>query len=101
MIPLQPLHEMRAIKGSYLELTAKSFYENLNCEDYIHITLTDEHDVPDAIRKLGIIYPRILNLAYDNTRTRTATHIIGAENVEQKTELELFEEFYSLKGKGD
>lgn len=44
-VPLHPLRDMRKIRGSYMEVTAKSFYENGNCEDYLHVTLTDEEDV--------------------------------------------------------
>ena len=49
-IPLEPLRDMRKIRGTYLEVTAKSFYENSNCEDYLLVTLTDEEDVPDGMR---------------------------------------------------
>ena len=47
-IPLKPLHDLRKIRGTYLEVTAKSFYENRDCEDYLQVTLTDEEDVPDG-----------------------------------------------------
>ena len=40
-IPLTPLHDMREIRGSYDEVTAKSFYENTAVEDFLHITLTE------------------------------------------------------------
>lgn len=39
-------------------------------EDYLHITLTDEEDIPDAVRKLQVIYPNLMKLDYDNARTR-------------------------------
>lgn len=49
--PLKPLHDLRKIRGTYLEVTAKSFYENRDCEDYLQVTLTDEEDVPDGMGK--------------------------------------------------
>ena len=93
-IPLVPRRDLREIKGTYMELTAKSFYAGTAADDYLHITLTDEEDIPDAIGKLRVIYPNLMRLDYDNQRTRTRVQVKGAESVEQKTPLELFSEFY-------
>ena len=95
-IPLKPLHDLRKIRGTYLEVTAKSFYENRDCEDYLQVTLTDEEDVPDGMAKLRTIYPNLMRLEYDNKRTRSNAEVRAAERVEEKSELELFEEFYEL-----
>ncbi len=93
-IPLTPLRDMREIKGCYDEITLKKNWENTNCEDYMHITLTDEEDIPDAIGKLRVIYPNLMKLDYDNKRTRSSSSVGSAENVENKSPLELFSEFY-------
>ena len=93
-VGLQPLREMREIKGSYMELTARSNYEGTRTDDYIHVTLTDEEDVPDAIGRLRVIYPNLMKLDYDNLRTRGNLEIGQAEDVERKTPLELFSELY-------
>ena len=65
-VPLQPLRDMRRIRGTYLELTALSFYQDTNTEDYIQAVLTDEEDVPDGLKKLRVIYPNLMRLEYDN-----------------------------------
>lgn len=96
-IPLKPLHDLRKIRGMYLEVTAKSFYENRDCEDYLQVTLTDEGDVPDGMAKLRTIYPNLMRLEYDNKRTRSNAEVRAAERVEEKSELELFQEFYELQ----
>lgn len=96
-IPLKPLHDLRKIRGTYLEVTAKSFYENRDCEDYLQVTLTDEEDVPDGMAKLRTIYPNLMRLEYDNKRTRSNAEVRAAERVEEKSELELFQEFYQLQ----
>ena len=93
-VPLIARRDMREIKGYYMEITAKSFYQDTNTDDYIHITLTDEDDIPDALGKLRTIYPNIMKLDYDNNRTRVNAKIVGAENVQQKTPIELFSEFF-------
>lgn len=92
--PLTPLRDLREIRGSYLEVMAKSFYEGRNREDYLHITLTDEEDVPDGAAKLRVIYPNLMRLDYDNARTRSRNLPEGAEEPAAKPPLELFEEFY-------
>lgn len=94
---LSPLHDMRQIRGSFAQVTDKAFYEGTATEDYLQVILTDEEDVPEAISKLRTIYPNIMKLTYDNTRTRTNQLIDGAEDVEQKTPFQLFAELYSLQ----
>lgn len=96
-LPLIPLRDMRRIQGNYLDVTARSFYENTNTEDYVQITLTDEEDVPDGMQKLRVIYPNLMRLEYDNTRTRESGDVTGACEVEQKSASELFGEFYELQ----
>lgn len=95
-VPLEPLHDMVELKGTYDELTLKSFYEGTTYqEDYTHITLTDEEDVIDAVSKLRVIYHNLMKLDYDNERTRHSINLNGAEDVERKSPIELFSEFYS------
>lgn len=96
-IPLVPKRDMRKIRGTYLELTSLAFYRDMDTNAYIQATLTDEEDVPDCIRKLRVIYPNLLSLEYDNKRTRENREIAVGKAVEQKSELELFEDFYKLQ----
>jgi exonuclease SbcD len=96
-VPLIPKRDMREIKGDYMNITAKRFYEGTNTEDYIHITLTDEEDIPDAIGKLRVIYPNIMKLDYDNKRTRSNSIILGADSIDQRQPIELFSEFFELQ----
>lgn len=96
-VPLMPLHDMRILCGTYLEVTAKSSYQDTDREDYVKVILTDEEDIPDGIQKLRIIYPNLMRLEYDNSRTRENQTVEGIKDVEQKSEEELFEEFYALQ----
>lgn len=96
-VPLTPLHDMRKIRGTYPEVTARSFYEGTNTDDYVQITLTDEEDVPDGLQKLRIIYPNLMQLVYDNARTKQNHMIEMADRIRQKSETEIFAEFYELQ----
>lgn len=97
-VDLVSVHDLVELRGAYAELTLKSFYENTSWqEDYTHITLTDEDDIPDAIGKLRAVYHRLMKLDYDNKRTRTNAEINGTADVESKSPLELFSDFYELQ----
>ena len=96
-VPLVPLRDMRKLRGTYMELMDSSFYQRGNKEDYVHITLTDEEDIPDGLQKLRVVYPNLMQLTYDNLRTQTNQQICVDEEIEQKSELELFEDFYRLQ----
>ena len=100
-IPLTPLRDMREIRGTYDELTLKSNYESTNTEDYLHITLTDEEDIPDAIGKLRSIYPNIMKLDYDNLRTRGSGIVDAIENIESKSPFELFADLFKQQNNQD
>lgn len=97
-IPLEPLRDMVEIKGKYEEITLKSFYENTSyMHDYVHITLTDEEDIPDAISRLRVIYKNLMKLDYDNTRTRHEAEVSANDDIERKTPAELFGDFYQMQ----
>lgn len=97
-IDLIPRHDLVELKGTYAGLTLKSFYENTTWQDdYTHITLTDEEDIPDAIGKLRTVYHNLMKLDYDNKRTRSDAVILGDSDVEKKTPFELFADFYDLQ----
>ena len=96
-LPLIPLHDLREIRGTYMQLTAKSFYAGTATDDYLHITLTDEEDIPDAMNKLRVIYPNLMKLDYDNARTRSVGHVEAESRVQTLSPLELFAQFYETQ----
>ncbi len=93
-VSLTPLRDLRELKGTYEELANRKNYEGTSLEDYLHITLTDEEDIVDAVGKLRVIYPNLMKLDYDNRRTRENREITGGDEMEAKTPMELVREFY-------
>ena len=93
-IPLCPLRDVREIRGTYNELTARSFYQDMKTDDLLYVVLTDENDVPDALARLRTIYPNIIQLEYDNTRTRSQGTLTEIRAIENKTPQELFAALY-------
>ena len=95
----EPQHDLRCIKGKYEEITLKKYWEQMgqSVNDYLHITLTDEEDIPEGFARLQLIYKNLVSLDYDNSRTQKDNQIEGAAEVEKKSPLDLFEQFYELQ----
>lgn len=91
-VPLTPMRDLREIRGSF-----KNVSEGEKSEDYLRIILTDEEDIPGAIGRLRSLYPNIITLEYDNTRTREDRQLQDVGDIERKSPLELFDELYEYQ----
>ncbi len=94
LLPLRPLRDLREICGTYEELTDRRKYEGTPTEDYLHITLTDEEEIPEAMARLQTVYPNAMKLDYKNLRTGASSVVGQAQDPEKKTPLELFGELF-------
>ena len=95
----EPKHDLRCIKGTYEELMLKNYWEQLgdSINDYLHITLTDEEEIPEGFARLQLIYKNLVSLAYDNSRTQKDNQIEAVTQIESISPLDLFERFYELQ----
>ena len=96
-LALSPIHEMRVIRGAYDELMNRNNYLGTNTDDYVRIILTDEHEEPDARRKLEMIYKNLMCLEYDNKRTQAAATFTTAAVAEKKTPAQYFGDFFEMQ----
>ena len=97
-LPLKPLRDLKVIRGTYQDLMARSYYQNTDLpESYLHIILTDEEDVPEALGRMRQVYPYIMKLTYDNTRTRDQQNPLDQRVDARKTPLELFRQLYEAQ----
>lgn len=96
-LPLTPLREMRELRGDYMTLTSRAFYQQQDTSAYLHITLTDEEDVPDAAARLRVIYPNLMKLEYDNARTRATADFSTGAPEDRRSPAELFGDFYAMQ----
>ncbi len=95
LLPFTPLHDMREIRGPIGELLREENYSRADVTDYIRATLTDEGEIYDAMGRLRTVYPNLMKLDFDNSRTLFTEGIrTAAEEVAVKTPQELFREFY-------
>ena len=95
LLPLTPMRDLVELKGEYDHLIMRDVYEaSGHQKDYVHITLTDETDIPNAAARMRVIYPYLMKLDYDNQRTRSAETVQELEEVETLSPVELFSAFY-------
>lgn len=100
-LPLTPRRDVRALRGSYMELMDRRNYENTATDDYVYVTLTDEEDIPDGAARLRTVYPHLVQLTYDNRRSRTDAALAAAQAVEKLTPPELMGRLYQQQNGAD
>jgi len=102
-IPLIPLHDMREIKGPIAELLRIGREDPEAAEDYIHATLTDEEEIYDAIGQMRQVYPNLMALDFENSRTGQAvlSEIAVSGDVASKNPLDLFATFYQIQNNSE
>ncbi len=96
-IPIKPLRDMVKLKGCFEQVMSKEFSDRVNAEDYVKIVLTDEEEIMEGMSKLRTVYKNIMELEYDNRRTKSSSEITDIVNIESKSPLELFGEFYEIQ----
>lgn len=95
--PLYPLLDLREIRGNLEDLLNPEVVAAGNPKDYIRVILTDSKPQYDPLGRLRAVYPNIMCLDMENSRTSRRTGSETAANqVKEKTPLELFESFYEM-----
>lgn len=105
LIPLKPLRKMRKIKGELDNLISAAraldpndrsdeFGKNGPLNDYIFATLTDEDEKPNSFDKLKDIYPNLMALSFENSRTKALAKAEVTDISIDKSFEELMSDFY-------
>ena len=96
--PLKPLRDMREIECSLEELLKKQC-EIGKQEDYMHVILTDEEQILDAIGKGRTIYPNVMQISFKNRRhmKQLESAQIKEDQISDQSPAELFEQFYKMQ----
>lgn len=94
LIPLQPLHDMRHLRGRMEQILDR---KNISSpEDYIYVTLTDEYVIPDAMATIRQYYPNTMKIDYDNSHTRAVGKIDVSQVTQEKSFPEIISDFYQM-----
>jgi exonuclease SbcD len=99
LLPLNSLRDLREIKGPIAELLRIGRENPKDSEDYIHVTLTDEEEIYDAIGQLRQVYPNLMILDFENSRSRqtASSSVLTSDDVAKKSPINLFFEFYQMQ----
>ena len=103
LIDLDPLRDMRVIKGPIDKLLDKEVIKQGNVDDYINAILMDEDYVIDAIGKLRGVYKNILKIDYSNLRSQNSSFVNNnvSGDIRTRNELDLFSDFYKIQNNID
>jgi exonuclease SbcD len=95
-LPFTSLHDMREIRGEMDKLMSNEVSSLADKEDYLRVILTDEDEIIDPMGKLRSVYPNIMSLDFENSRTSIDITAIttDTEAVEKLSAYELFGEFF-------
>lgn len=94
LIPLVPLHDVREVRGTLADVLAMGTAHDAS-QDYLHITLSDEHPQLDAMAKIHEVFPNAMMLDYDNVTVlidRSQTKLTA--DPDSMDTLDLFSAFY-------
>ena len=95
-LPLTPLRDMREIKGPLEQLLSDEVSSQGNREDYLRVILTDEEEIIDPMGKIRSVYPNVMALDYENSRTNIDAFgvVLDTEQLEALSPYELFGDFF-------
>ena len=94
-IPLIPKKDVRVIKGPLDALV--SIAQREPSDDLIHAIITDETPPYDPIGMLRVYYPNVLTLELQNSQTEQSMILQKAEDILEKTDIDLFNDFFFLQ----
>ena len=98
---IEPLRDLRIIRGPIEELVKRENHLGTNLDDYIFAELTNDGEILDGISKLRAVFPNIMGLKMVNSSLNEGGSKTAASgNFKEKTLDQLFDEFYfNIKGK--
>lgn len=95
LLPLEQPKDIREVKG-----TLEQILEMAYSEDYVSVVLQDEFVPPDARVSVATVFPNMIKLSVENSRSRESAEIIEADSIESKSKMQLFEDFYQTQSGG-
>ena len=90
--PLEPLNDVRVVKGLFENLIKPENYRQIPDDDYVTVELEDRVPIIDVMNRLKKYYPQIIELKRVNGRVNHENN--GVKNLEKLSEMDLFKTFY-------
>ena len=95
-VSLVPIHDLREIRGTLSSLLQPEVVAQGDPQDYLRVILTDEIPPYDPLGQLRQVYPNLLRLDFERNEVAAMESITAAQDVEEKTIMELFSDFYEM-----
>jgi exonuclease SbcD len=92
---LEPLRDMRIIKGPMEELLKLENYSKANRDDYIGVVLTDQGHIFEPMKKLRSVYPNVLQLEKESRHSNPQDYEHKLLDLKEKRPENLFKDFFS------
>ncbi len=94
-VPLTALHDVIEVKGTLAEVMEMEY-----SEDYIRVILTDEIVAPDARVTVSTVFPNLIALGVQNSRTGSMEEFTVSEDINDKSKMDLFMDFFKAVNGG-
>lgn len=91
-IPITPVRDFKRIEGFFDDIIEE--YKAASLQDYIEVVLKDEEDVHEAFRRLQSVFCNLMQLRYDNARTRKNQTLEPVSQQEKLSELDLIKQLF-------
>lgn len=91
---LEPIHDMRKIRGTLAELVSPDVVEAADAEDYLLAVLTNDEELVDPIGTLRSVYPNVMQLQIERTQRERIQEQQRGTDWREKSPYELFAQFY-------
>ncbi len=97
LLPLAPLRDLRSLRGTLSWILSPEAVASGNTDDFLFITLTDEHEEADVLSILRDQYPNVLQVLYDTNRTRAQAISQDTLDMSQVDPVAAFAQFYEVQ----
>ena len=98
---INPIRDLRVIKGNIEDLIENGRYVEEGRYDYIQAILTDDGELMNPMEKLRSVYPNTMLITREKKREYSEDKTSAKGEYKSKSKLDLFKEFYKDLGSGD
>ncbi|MHA8263530.1 exonuclease SbcCD subunit D [Lactobacillaceae bacterium Melli_B3] len=94
-VPIKPSRDVVQLTDTFEHLIDPDYYEQINLDSYVGITLTNREQIPNLMAQLRKIYPHIIELKRQNGYDAQLNyHGERGATIRQRDPIELLEQFY-------
>ena len=101
LIELNPLKDLRIIKGNIEDLIEEGRNIKEGKDDYIQAILTDDGELINPMEKLKSVYPNTMLITRERKRNLSQNKGLAKGELRKRSKIDLFKDFYEAYGSGD